>query len=322
MEIALCIIVASYFAFAFRDVQSVLYIAVVAYMLRMFINNPQLFSNGPAATTPGTITTDNTAHFDQQAPVAPSHKQLSQTLPTAATPLTQTSTTPATTSPVTARTVQRKASRYTFDPINGGVVHSPFGSPRKSFPSTSSTLASTSGLRRSHRIPDVSSGRSPFLPVLSVSPASYLPNEQHESSLVARAEVANRVVHTELVTKPELALETEQATRVEKSPHRRIGSYHQRHHHSHAHSHHRRRTSRSPMSFSDTTATGSGDHDYDSDSSRASTSSTRSTTSSQRSYGFPSYEKHVRCQRHRLFVLLFRAMKNDVTLTSPFTSTQ
>jgi len=64
MEIALCIVVAAYFAFAFRDVQSVLYITAVAYVLHMFINNPRLFSNGPA-------TTNNTVHFDQQASVAP-----------------------------------------------------------------------------------------------------------------------------------------------------------------------------------------------------------------------------------------------------------
>lgn len=307
MEIALCIIVATYFAFAFRDMQSFLYIAAVSYMLHMFINNPRLFSNGSATTVPPiTTTTDNTAYFDQQAPVAPSHKQLS---PTAATPLTQTPTTPAATLPTTStrssqpttRTAQRKPSRYSFDPINGGVVHYPFGSPKQP---TSSTLPSPSGLKRSHRVPDVSAGRSPILPALSVSPDSYLPIEQHESYPVARAEMASRVVHTEMVEKPKLALETEQALPAKKSPHRRVGSHHHRHHHSNSHSYHRRRISRSPMSFSDATAAGSGDQDYDSDSSHASTSYTRSSISSLESCGLPSYEKHVRCWRHRFFVLL------------------
>lgn len=316
MEVALCIIVASYFAFAFSDLQSVLYIAAVAYVLHTFINNPRLFSNGLATTTPHTILTDHSVHIDQQAPVVPPHKQPSPNLPTATTP---TPTTRATTSPIpSTRSSQptRKPSRYTFDSVNGGVVHSQFGSPRQTLATLASpssalaspsiTLASPSGLRRPHRVPDVSAGRSPILPVLTASPVSYLPTEQLEPSPVARAEMFNRVVRTEMVTKPRLALETKQATPTERSPHRRIGSHHHRHHHSHSRSHHRHRSSRSPMSFSDATAAGSGDQDYDSDSSRASTSSTRSTTSSHRSsYGLPSYEKHVRCWRHQPFVLLF-----------------
>lgn len=318
MEIALCIIVASYFAFAFRDVQSVLYMAAVAYVLHMFINNPRLFSNGSATTT-----TNDTVHIDQQALVPPSHEQPAPsptaTL-TAATPFTPTtSATPTAVTPVrlsqpTPRTVQRKASRYTFDPINGGVVHSPIGSPKQALASTSCVLASPSGLRRPHRVPDVSAGKSP---VLSASPLSYLPNEYPEPS-VAQEEIVNRVVHTEMVTRPVLAVRVN----AEKSPHRRIGSHHHRHHHSHSRSHHRQRSSRSPVSFSDTTAAGSGDHDYDSDSSHASTSSTRSTTSSRVSCGLPSYEKHVRCRRHRPFVFLFRAIKKILTLTLLFTSTQ
>ena len=308
MEIALCIVAATYLAFAFRDMQSFLYIAGVSYMLHMFINNPGLFSNGSATTVPPitTSTTDNTAHLDQQAPVAPSHKQLS---PTAATPSTtgsRTATLPTTftrSSQSTTPTVQRKPSRYTFDPINGGVVHFPFGSPKQTTPST---LPSPSGLKRSHRVPDVSAGRSPILPVLSVSPDSYLPNEQHESYPMAQAEVASRIVHTEMVEKPKLTLETEQALPAKKSLHRRVGSHHHRHHHSNSHSnshsYHRRRISRSPMLFSDATAAGSGDQDYDSDSSHASTS--YSSISSLDSCGLPSYEKHVRCWRHRFFVLL------------------
>jgi len=56
-----------------------------------------------------------------------------------------------------------------------------------------------------------------------------------------------------------------------------------------------------------------GEHDYESDSSHASTSSTRSTTSTRLSCGLPSYEKHVRCRRHRPFVFLFRAKKKTST---------
>ena len=308
MEIALCMIVAAYFAFAFRDVQSVLYMAGVAYVLHMFINNPRLFSNGPA-------TTNNTVRIDQQASV-PSHEQPSSPAPTATTLLTQNlkpSTTPtSSTTPFTPihpsqpaqRTVQRKTSRYTFDPVKGGVVHSPL-------------VSSPSGTRRPHRVPDISAGKSPIvsknpiLPVLSASPASYLPNEFPEPS-VAHGEVLNQIVHTEMVKTPRLSVQIDQATAAASSAHRRIGSHHCEHHKLHSRSHHRQRSSRSPMmSFSDATATGSGDYDYESDSSHASTSSTRSSTSTRLSYGLPSYEKHVRCRRHRSFVFLFRAMKKN-----------
>jgi len=293
MEIALCIIVAAYFAFAFRDVQSVLYMAGVAYVLHMFINNPRLFSNGPA-------TTNNTVHIDQQASVAPLHEQPSPTAATLVTqnPITSTTPTPTPVPPVRSsqpatRAVHRMPSRYTFDPVNGGAVHSPSVSPKQTLASPSSAPVSPSGFRRRHRVPDVSAGKSP---ILTASPVSFLPNERPESP-VAHGEVVNRIVHTEMVTTPRLAVQTNQVTVAEKSPHQRIGSHHHRHHHSHSRSHHRLRSSRSPMSFSDSTATGSGDHDYESDSSHASTSSTRSTTSSRiSSYGLPSYEKHVRCR--------------------------
>ena len=299
MEIALCMIAAAYFAFAFRDVQSVLYMAGVAYVLHMFINNPRLFSNGPA-------TTNNTVRIDQQASVPHSHEQeqppsptptatnlLTQSLQTSASPTpTPTAFTPVHSSQPAQRTVQRKTSRYTFDPVKGGAVHSPLVS-------ASSVPISPSGTRRPHRVPDVSAGRSPLvpkspiLPVLSASPVSYLPNEFPEPS-VAHGEVLNQIVHTEMVKTPTPG-RTNQATAAESSPHRRIGSHHRRHHQSHSRSHHRQRSSRSPMmSFSDATAAGSGDHDYESDSSHASTSSTRSTTSTRFSYGLPSYEKHVR----------------------------
>ncbi len=303
METALCILVAAYFAFAFRDVQSVIYITAVAYVLRMFINNPRLFSNGPA-------TTNHTVHFDQQASVPPSHEQ---STPPAATqnPISTPTPTPETFTPIhlskpAPRTVQRKTSRYTFDPVNGGVVHSPSASAKPTLASTRSASTSPSGFRRPHRVPDVSAGKSPILPVLTASPVSYLPNEFSESS-VAHGEVLNQIVHTEMVKTPRLSVQVDQATLAERSPHRRIGSQHRKHHHSHSRSHHRQRSSRSPLSFSDATAAGSGDHDYESDSSHASTSSTRSTTSTHLSYGLPSYEKHVRCRRHRPFVFLFRA---------------
>ena len=308
MEIALCIVVAAYFAFAFRDVQSVLYITAVAYVLHMFINNPRLFSNGPA-------TTNDTVHFDQQASVAPSHEQSS---PSAAHLLTQNPIPPTTPEAFTPthlsqpalHTVQRKTSRYTFDPVNGGVVHSPSVSAKPTLPPINSPPTSPSGFRRPHRVPDVSAGRSPILPVLTASPVSYLPNQYPESS-VAHGEVLNRIVHTEMVKTPRLSVQINEATVAERSPHRRIGSQHRKHHHSHSRSHHRQRSFRSPMSFSDTTAAGSGEHDYESDSSHASTSSTRSTTSTHLSYGLPSYEKHVRCRRHRPFVFLFRAIKKN-----------
>ena len=309
MEIALCIVVAAYFAFAFRDVQSVLYITAVAYVLHMFINNPRLFSNGPATT--------NTVHFDQQASVPPSHEQPSpsETNLLTQTPITSTTSetfTPTRLSQPAPHTVQRKTSRYTFDPVKGGVVHSPSASPKPTLAPTSSAPTSPSGFRRPHRVPDVSAGKSPILPVLTASPVSYLPNEYPESS-VAHGEVLNRIVHTEMVKTPRLSVQINEATVAERSPHRRIGSQHRKHHHSHSRSHHRQRSSRSPMSFSDATAAGSGEHDYESDSSHASTSSTRSTTSTRLSYGLPSYEKHVRCRRHRAFVFLFRAIKKTST---------
>ena len=326
MEIALCIIAASYFAFAFRDVQSVVYIAAVAYVLHMFINHPSLFSNGPATPTAS-------IDIDEQAPAPASHRQTRLPEPsataTAAPPLSETPTpitiTPSSLSSRSSRSsrssphpqAQGKPSRYTFDPINGGVVHpvdsSSFGSPRgsprptpTSAVTSCSTLASPSpsALRRPHRIPDISAGRSPILPVRSVSPPplSYTPNEHAEPGPAAQAEMAempSQIVHTEMVARPKLTLETIHTTPAEKATHRRMGSHrhhshhtHHTHHHSHSRSHHRQRSSRSPVSFSD--ATGSCDPDYDSDSSRASTSSTRSTTSSYRSHGLPSYEKHVR----------------------------
>lgn len=314
MEIALCIIVAAYFAFAFSDVQSVIYIAAVAYVLHMFINNPRLFSNG----SNGSATTNDTVHIDQQASVTPLSAnplhELEQPSPKAATLVTQnpmTSPTPKPASPIRSsqpapRAARRMPSRYSFDPVNGGVVHSPTLVP------TSSAPTSPSGSRPRHRVPDVSAGKSPILPFLSASPVSYLPNE-HPELPVAHGEVLNQIVHTEMVTTPRLSVQLNKAIAAEKSPHRRIGSHHHRHHHSHSRSHYRQRSSRSPMSFSDSTATGSGDHDCDSDSSHASTSSTRSTTSSRISYGLPSYEQHVRCRRHRPFVCLFRTIKKNTS---------
>ena len=294
----------------------------------MFINNPRLFSNG----SNGSATTNDTVHIDQQASVTPlsvtplhelEHKlehKLEQPSPKVATLVTQnpiTSPTPKPVSPIRSsqpapRAPHRMPSRYSFDPVNGGVVHSPTLAP------TSSTPASPSGSRPRHRVPDVSTGKSP---ILSASPVSYLPNE-HPEHPVAHGEELNQIVHTEMVTTPRLSVQINQATAAEKSSHRRIGSHHHRYHHSHSRSHYRQRSSRSPMSFSDSTATGSGDHDCDSDSSHASTSSTRSTTSSRVSYGLPSYEQHVRCRRHRPFVCLFRAIKKKQALTSLFTSTQ